>query len=53
MIKSLFIVSSLLILIGLFNFIKKKPVLGWLFMLAGIAGIAVAFVVVSLYPDKI
>ena len=53
MILSLFIVSGLLTLIGFFNFIKKKPALGWLFLLAGIVGIAIALVVVSLYPYKI
>jgi hypothetical protein len=53
MILSLFIISSLLSLIGLFNFIKKKPLLGWLFMLAGLTGIAIAFIVISIYPDKI
>ena len=53
MILSLFIISGLFFLIGLFNFIKKKPSLGWLFLLIGIVGISLAYIVVSLYPDKI
>jgi len=53
MILSLFIVSSLLSFIGLFLFIKKKAALGWLFLLAGLTGIAIALIVISIYPDKI
>lgn len=53
MILSLFIISGLLTGLGIFNFIKKKPLLGWLFLLAGIVGIAIAMVVISIYPDKI
>jgi hypothetical protein len=52
MIKSLFIISGLFFLVGLFNFFKKKPTLGWLFVAIGIVGLSLAFIVVSLYPDK-
>ena len=53
MILSLFIESVLFILLGLFFFWKKKPVIGSLFVLIGIGGIAVGLVVVSFFPDKI
>lgn len=53
MILSLFVISGILSLIGTFNFLKKKPLLGWLFLLAGLTGLAIAFIVISIYPDKI
>ncbi|HEY9115758.1 MAG TPA: hypothetical protein VIN10_13750 [Bacteroidales bacterium] len=52
MILSLYIVSGLFALFGLFNFYKKKPVIGWLFVLIGIFGIALAVIVTTLFPDK-
>lgn len=53
MILTLFIVSLFFILLGVFNFIKKKPVLGWFFLLLGIMGFALGVVVVWLYPNTI
>jgi len=53
MILSLFIISGLSLLFGVFNFFKKKPTIGWLFLLVGIVGTAIALAVVSLYPEKI
>lgn len=53
MILSLFVISGILSLIGAFNFLKKKPLLGWLFLLAGLTGLAIALIVISIYPDKI
>lgn len=53
MIYSLFVVSGLLFLWGLYNFWKKKPLLGTLFVLAALAGFALGIVVVNLFPDKI
>ena len=53
MIKSLFIISAMFFLVGLFNFFKKKPALGWLFIAIGVVGLSLAFIVVSLYPDKL
>ena len=53
MILSLFIESVLFILLGLFFFWKKKPILGVLFVMIGIGGIAVGLIVVSLFPEKL
>lgn len=53
MIYGLFVVSGLILLLGLFYFWKKKPLLGALFVLASIAGFALGVVVVYLFPDKI
>jgi hypothetical protein len=53
MILSLFIESGLFFLLGLFFFFKKKPVIGWLFVLVGILGLMVAVAVISIYPEKI
>ena len=53
MIYGLFIVSGLILLFGLYNFWKKKPVLGTLFLLAALAGFGLGIVVVYLFPDKV
>ena len=53
MILSLFIESALFILLGLFFFWKKKPILGGLFVMIGIGGIAVGLMVVSIFPEKL
>ena len=53
MILSLFIYSGLFILLGLWLLLKKKPLLGALFILIGIMGILLGFVVIYLYPEKI
>jgi len=46
-------VSGLFALFGLFNFYKKKPVIGWLFVIIGIFGIALAIAVTIIFPDKL
>jgi hypothetical protein len=53
MIISLYIVSGLFALFGLFSFFKKKPVIGWLFLLIGIFGTALALIVTILFPEKL
>jgi hypothetical protein len=53
MILSLFIWAALFLLLAIFNFWKKKPVLGWLFLAIGIFGMALGYIVISLFPDKI
>jgi len=53
MILSLFIVSCLFALFGLFNFYKKKPIIGWLFVLIGFFGLLLATIVFYLFPDKL
>jgi len=53
MILSLFIESGLFFLLGLFFFWKKKPLIGWLFVLIGFLGLVLAASVVYIYPDKI
>jgi len=51
MILSLFIISGLLLLGGIFFFIKKKPPLGWMFSLLGLFGLVLAVIVKWLYPE--
>lgn len=53
MILSLFIESGLLFLLGVFFFWKKKPLIGWLFVLVGVLGLIIAVSVVYLYPEKL
>ncbi len=51
MILSLFIISGLLLLGGIVFFVKRKALLGWMFLLLGIFGFVLAIVVKWLYPE--
>ena len=53
MILGLFIESAIFILLSIFFFWKKKPVLGGLFALIGIAGAVIGLIVIYLFPEKI
>jgi hypothetical protein len=53
MILGLFIESGILLLIGLFLFWKKKPLLGWVFTLASLAGFVLALIIIYLFPEKL
>ncbi|MEJ2594907.1 MAG: hypothetical protein P8100_07220 [bacterium] len=53
MILSLFIWAGLFLLLAGFHFWKKKPILGWLFLIIGIFGMAIGYIVISIFPDKI
>jgi uncharacterized membrane protein HdeD (DUF308 family) len=52
MILQLFIFAILFAAFGIFNFIKKKKVLGWMFLLLGIFALIIGTIVISLYPHK-
>jgi hypothetical protein len=52
-ILSLFIWSGLFVLLGIWLLMKKKPLLGGLFILIGIFGFVLGFTVTYLYPEKI
>ncbi|NOX85176.1 MAG: hypothetical protein GXO86_04290 [Chlorobi bacterium] len=53
MIFSLFIISLFFTLFGVYSFLKRKPVLGWFFLVLGIFGFMIGGVVISLYPDTL
>ena len=53
MIYSLFFWSVFFILLGLYFFWKKKPLLGWLFLLVGLMALTVGFAVVTFFPEKL
>ncbi len=52
MILTLFIVSGLLVLFGIYSFWKKKGIVGLFSLLAGLLGLALALAVVWFYPEK-
>jgi len=53
MILTLFIISGLLFLFGLYSFWKKKGIIGVFSVLVGLLGIALGIAVVYFYPDKL
>ena len=53
MILQLFIFGFLFMGFGIFNFIKKKKILGIMFVLLGIVALLVGVIVVSIYPHTI
>lgn len=53
MILTLFVVSALLLVFGLFMFLKRKALLGWFFFLLSVVGFAIASTVIYFFPDKI
>jgi len=53
MIIQLFIFGLLFTAFGVYNFIKKKKVLGWMFVLLGVFATVIGLIVVSLYPQTL
>jgi NADH:ubiquinone oxidoreductase subunit K len=53
MILTLFIISALLFLFGIYSFWKKKGVIGVFAVLVGLLGFALGIAVVYFYPDKL
>jgi len=53
MIIQLFIFAFLFVAFGIFNFIKKKKILGWFFVVLGLFAFVIGAVVVSLYPHTL
>ena len=53
MILQLFIFGILFVAFGIFNFVKKKKILGWMFVLLGVFAFVIGLIVVSLYPHTL
>jgi uncharacterized membrane protein HdeD (DUF308 family) len=53
MIIQLFIFALLFLGFGIFNFIRRKRVLGWFFVLLGAFALAIGLIVVRLYPHTL
>ena len=52
MILQLFIFALFFIGFGIYALIRKKRIIGFMFVLLGLMTFAVAFMVVYLYPEK-
>jgi len=52
-ILTLFIISALLLLFGIYSFWRKKAIIGVFSVLVGLLGIALGIAVVCFYPDKL
>jgi len=50
MIIQLFIFGLIFFILALITFIKKKKILGWLFILLGVFSVVIGAVAVYLYP---
>ena len=45
--------SVLFLIIGIFMFFKKKPLIGWFFIVLGLTGLLLWITVVAVFPDKL
>ncbi len=53
MILTLFIISALLFLFGIYSFWRKKAIIGFFAVLVGLLGVLLGIAVVYFYPDKL
>lgn len=53
MILQLFFFGLFFLAFGIFNFVKKKKLLGWFFLLLALFATIIGMIVVRLYPQTI
>lgn len=53
MIIQLFVFALLFLILGIVFLIKKKKLLGWMFVLLAVFAFAIGFIVVYLYPQTL
>jgi uncharacterized membrane protein HdeD (DUF308 family) len=50
MILQLFIFAIFFLTFGIYNFTRRKKILGWFFVLLGVFALVIGWIVVRLYP---
>jgi hypothetical protein len=53
MIIQLFIFALFFFGFGIYNFVRRKKILGWFFILLGAFALAIGLIVVRLYPHTL